>query len=175
MDLESSPCILPAAEKTHSTPADEAGAAKYTILLHHQFTILARLGHLGSFSFHQLSTLMLMSVLRVGEGLLQLVERQSLALGSAAAFFLIPPPSRPSSETYRNLRPQPAILEIARAATGELTSRYSAHSAALTPWEITDDRTRARARAHTVLLVSAWLRGLTKVLSQISAMRQLVS
>ena len=87
MDLESSPCILPAAEKTHSTPADEAGAAKYTILLHHQFTILARLGHLGSFSFHQLSTLMLMSVLRVGEGLLQLVERQRLALGSAAASF----------------------------------------------------------------------------------------
>ena len=90
MDLESSPCILPEAEKTHSTPADEAGAAKYTILLHHQFTILARLGHLGSFSFHQLSTLMLMSVLRVGEGLLQLVERQSLAFGLGRGLLLDP-------------------------------------------------------------------------------------
>ena len=48
-DLDRSPCILPAAEKTHSTPADEAGAANYC------FTILARFGHLASFIFHHTS------------------------------------------------------------------------------------------------------------------------
>ena len=34
-DLLRSPCILPAAEKTRSTPADDAGAAKYWLLLDH--------------------------------------------------------------------------------------------------------------------------------------------
>ena len=49
-DFERSPCILPAAEKTRSTPAEEAGAAKYC------FTILARLGHLDSLACHHAST-----------------------------------------------------------------------------------------------------------------------
>ena len=40
-------CILPAAEKMCSTPADEAGAAKCCL------TILASAGHLRSFTFHQ--------------------------------------------------------------------------------------------------------------------------
>ena len=43
--------LLPAAEKTRSTPADDAGHAKYC------FTILARFGHLVSFAAHQDSTL----------------------------------------------------------------------------------------------------------------------
>merc|ERR1712003_370241 len=44
-------CILPAAEKTRSTPADEAGAEKYCL------TILAKAGHLLSFACHQESTI----------------------------------------------------------------------------------------------------------------------
>ena len=41
-DLRRSLCILPAAEKTRSTRADDAGAAKYCL------TIRARLGHCTS-------------------------------------------------------------------------------------------------------------------------------
>ena len=44
------PCILPAAEKTRSTPAEEAGAAKYCL------TILASAGHFVSLAFHHAST-----------------------------------------------------------------------------------------------------------------------
>ena len=50
-DLDKSPCILPAALKTRSTPAEEAGAARYCL------TILHRLGHLVSLACHHFSTL----------------------------------------------------------------------------------------------------------------------
>jgi hypothetical protein len=50
-DFCRSPCMLPAAEKTRSTPAEEAGAAKYCL------TIFASAGHLLSLSFHQSRTL----------------------------------------------------------------------------------------------------------------------
>ena len=43
-----SPCILPAAEKTRSTPADDASAAKYCL------TILASAGHFASRARHHL-------------------------------------------------------------------------------------------------------------------------
>ena len=49
-DFCRSPCILPAAEKTRSTPPVEAGAEKYCL------TIFASAGHLCSFSFHLLCT-----------------------------------------------------------------------------------------------------------------------
>ena len=55
-DFWRSPCILPAAEKTRSTPADEAGAAKYC------FTIFASAGHSFSLPFHHLSKLIFRSV-----------------------------------------------------------------------------------------------------------------
>ena len=47
MDLRRSLCILPAAEKTRSTPADEAGAARYYL------AILASAGHLRSDSLRR--------------------------------------------------------------------------------------------------------------------------
>ena len=46
IDFRSSSCILPDAEKTRSTPADEAGAARYCL------TYFASVGHLVSLSFH---------------------------------------------------------------------------------------------------------------------------
>ena len=46
--LRRSPCILPAALKTRSTPAEDAGAAQYCL------TILARLGHFVSLTCHAL-------------------------------------------------------------------------------------------------------------------------
>ena len=55
-DFWRSPCILPAAEKTRSTPAEEAGAAKYCL------TILASAGHLDSLACHQTSRLTSRSV-----------------------------------------------------------------------------------------------------------------
>ena len=48
-DLDRSPCILPAALKTRSTPAEEAGAARYC------FTILHKLVHSVSFACHHFS------------------------------------------------------------------------------------------------------------------------
>ena len=49
IDLRRSECILPAAEKTRSTPAEEAGAAKYCL------AILDSAGHVASLTFHHLS------------------------------------------------------------------------------------------------------------------------
>ena len=55
-DLRRSSCIRPAAEKTRSTPADEAGIDKYCL------TILASLGHIDSLSFQYASRSRSMSV-----------------------------------------------------------------------------------------------------------------
>ena len=50
MDLRKSSCMRPAAENTRSTPAEEAGVARYCL------AILASFGQLDSRFFHQLSS-----------------------------------------------------------------------------------------------------------------------
>ena len=68
-------CILPAAEKTRSTPAEEAGAARYCL------TIFASIGHLLSLAFHHASTSTSMSGSSGSARLLlELVEIQLLGL-----------------------------------------------------------------------------------------------
>eukprot|EP00966_Prymnesium_polylepis_P144433 3335463-Prymnesium_polylepis.1 len=93
-DLERSPCIFPAAEKTRSTPADDAGAAKNC------FTILARLGHFDSLAAHQLRTLTSSS----GSSGSARYCSSSSNFGSAGAgdgSFLTRPPSRLPRLTLR--------------------------------------------------------------------------
>ena len=69
---------MPAAEKTRSTPAEEAGAAKYCL------TILASAGHFVSLAFHHASNVELeVRLLGLREVLLEL--RSSTGVESVGA------------------------------------------------------------------------------------------
>ena len=87
--------MLPAAEKTRSTPAEEAGAAKYCL------TILASAGHLLSFACHHASTLTSSGGSSVSARYCSSSSSSGAGAAGEAASFLTRPPSSPPSETLR--------------------------------------------------------------------------
>lgn len=94
-DFWRSPCILPAAEKTRSTPADDAGAAKYCL------TILASAGHFASRARHHLRMSSSQFGTSVSSRYWYSSSRTTTTTAGAASSFFTRAPSRLLRKTLR--------------------------------------------------------------------------